>query len=319
MLLGLFLVGCATQDWPKLELPDPSKIELGLSKGSSAEKRITLISNQENTRFRFKKIGEVEWKDVGVGKIIATMVPSSGNFEISAKPPEYREMVHTISEPISEVRFTFMISDKTNDTQSDGGATRGTPVLADVEHLKAGVVKVMAQIKGHTKIGSGFIVRLEKDATYIVTASHVIEGDPHPQIIFFGHPGQPHKAAVVRSEGGDARGVAALIVNDRLPSGLRALKLESLLRVKDGEMVTLIGFPRVAGTDWAITPGTVAGRRGTDLTVSGTADEGSSGGPIIKDNGNVIAFVTEVLERFVYARPVAGPVFDALKGWGVLP
>src|SRR5262245_40725356 len=143
MLVTLFLVGCATKDWPKLELPDPSKIDLGFPTGSSAEKRIILISNQENTRFRFKKIGEAEWKDVGVGKIIATMVPSSGNFEISAKPPEYREMVHTISEPTSEIRFTFMISDKTPDT----------PALADLEHLKAGVVKIIAQMKGNTKIG----------------------------------------------------------------------------------------------------------------------------------------------------------------------
>lgn len=307
MLVTLFLVGCGTQEWPKLELPDPSKIDLGLPTGPSAEKRITLISNQENTRFRFKKIGEAEWKDVGVGKIIATMVPSSGNFEISAKPPEYREMVHTISEPTSEIRFTFMISDKT--------AHPGLPV--DIEHLKAGVVKIVAQMKGNTKIGTGFIVRLEKDATYIVTASHVIEGDLHPQITFFGHPGQPHKSEVVRSEGGEARGVAALIVKGRVPSGLRALKLDPSLRVNDGEMVTLIGFPRVAGTDWAITVGTIAGRRGTDLTVSATADEGSSGGPLIKDNGNVIGFITEVLERFAYARPVAGPVYDALKGWGV--
>ena len=48
----------------------------------------------------------------------------------------------------------------------------------DIEDLKNGVVKITAHVEGqHSKVGTGFIVRLEKDAAYIVTACHVIEGD----------------------------------------------------------------------------------------------------------------------------------------------
>ena len=58
----------------------------------------------------------------------------------------------------------------------------------DIDDMKRGVVKITAQAEGKTKVGTGFIVRLEKDAAYIVTASHVIEGDPKPQVTFFPQP-----------------------------------------------------------------------------------------------------------------------------------
>ena len=65
----------------------------------------------------------------------------------------------------------------------------------DIDDLKKGVVKITAHVEGQQpKVGTGFIVRLEKDAAYIVTASHVIEGDPKPQITFFLQPQQPFTA-----------------------------------------------------------------------------------------------------------------------------
>ena len=56
----------------------------------------------------------------------------------------------------------------------------------DIAQVKTGVVKITAHVEGQQpKVGTGFIVRVEKDAAYIVTAAHVIEGDPKPQMTFF--------------------------------------------------------------------------------------------------------------------------------------
>jgi S1-C subfamily serine protease len=49
------------------------------------------------------------------------------------------------------------------------------------EHLKRGVVKITAQgERQQTKVGTGFVVRINKDAAYIVTAAHVVEEIPSP-------------------------------------------------------------------------------------------------------------------------------------------
>jgi len=56
--------------------------------------------------------------------------------------------------------------------------------------LETGVVKVIAQgdrIQKNRiqKIGTGFIVRLTPEVAYVVTASHVVEGDETPQVEFY--------------------------------------------------------------------------------------------------------------------------------------
>ena len=55
----------------------------------------------------------------------------------------------------------------------------------DIAQVKKGVVKITAQVEGKSKIGSGIIVKLEEDHAYILTASHVIEGDPQPANVTF--------------------------------------------------------------------------------------------------------------------------------------
>ena len=48
----------------------------------------------------------------------------------------------------------------------------------EIAQVKKGVVRITTHVEGQQpKVGTGFIVRLEKDAAYIVTACHVIEGD----------------------------------------------------------------------------------------------------------------------------------------------
>ena len=81
------------------------------------------------------------------------------------------------------------------------------------------MVKITAQADGKTKTGTGFIVRLEKETAYIIMASHVIEGDPEPKVVFRPNDTKVFPAHIKGIEGGGPRGLAALVVQGRLPRG----------------------------------------------------------------------------------------------------
>ncbi len=71
-----------------------------------------LISNEENTRFRIRELGGPVWQEVGVGKFVPVTITVGQRYEIAAKPPGYVEKMNTLSQPLQELRFTFLIEDK---------------------------------------------------------------------------------------------------------------------------------------------------------------------------------------------------------------
>lgn len=193
--------------------------------------------------------------------------------------------------------------------------TLSFPSVAAVEDLdkyKPGVVKITATVEGRQKTGTGFIIQLDTGSALVLTASHVVAGDPTPQVEFFTEQGTRRRAEVRNIESDDPRGVALLIVRGDLPSGLVALALGPSIAVKGGDAVTAIGFPQ-SGGPWAISNGTVSARKGRDLILAGAIDEGSSGGPLLKD-GKVVGIVTGLLNQFVRAIP-ASVVKITLEGW----
>lgn len=184
-----------------------------------------------------------------------------------------------------------------------------------IEDIKKGVVKITAQADGKTKTGTGFIVRLEKETAYIITASHVIEGDPEPKVVFRPNDTKVFSAHIKGIEGGDPRGLAALVVQGRLPEGLETLPLNQEFNVTGGEEGIVIGFPLVPAVPWAVTSSVMTGQHGKHLVFSGAAVEGNSGGPIMVA-GKVVGVVTNVSGQYGYAVPV--PIMRlALRGWGV--
>jgi hypothetical protein len=191
----------------------------------------------------------------------------------------------------------------------------GSPLAQDITQVKKGVVKITAQVDGKNRVGSGVVVKLDDDHVYIVTASHVIEGDQHPNVFFYAAPHRSYRARVLGLEGGNPAGLAALLVEGKIPSDLVALSLDQTVSVSGGEPITLIGFPRAEGSMWTVTTGTLSGRRGSALSFSGTADEGNSGGPVLLQN-KVVGIVTEVGAKFNTAVPAVVARF-ALDGWGV--
>jgi hypothetical protein len=188
----------------------------------------------------------------------------------------------------------------------------------DLDRQKAGVVKVTSRLDGARRTGTGFIVHLDADAAYIVTASHVVEGDNRPLIEFFTRRNATAEAETVRIEGGDPRGLALLVVRgkDRLPAGIGALPLRRGADLRGGESVATIGFPRGGGA-WAVVRATVVSREGRDLMLDGSIDEGNSGGPVLMGE-NVVGVVTLLDGKFARAVP-ADLVSFVLEGWGVRP
>ena len=162
----------------------------------------------------------------------------------------------------------------------------------DIDTLKAGVVKITAQPPGGSrKTGSGFIVQLTKELVYIVTASHVVEGDSSPEVEFFIRQFIPVSARVVALEVGD-RGLALLLVSgeDNIPAGLSALPPSPSVSFDDGDEVIIIGFPLLA-VPWSVIRGNITARQGRDIIFDASIDEGNSGGPLIKE-GQVVGLVT---------------------------
>jgi hypothetical protein len=183
------------------------------------------------------------------------------------------------------------------------------------DDLKRGVVKITAQGEGQqAKVGTGVVVRVEKDAAYIVTAAHVVEGDSKPTVTFFLNPQQPFVAQVVGIEGGDPQGLAALRVAGPIPDGVVALPLDLTTKVAGGEALTFIGFPRTL-PPWTVSTGSLSGMNGPTLAFQALVEEGHSGGPLLL-NGQVIGVVSDTRGQLGYAVP-ASILAVALRGWRI--
>ena len=72
----------------------------------------------------------------------------------------------------------------------------------DLDGVKNGVVKVSSTVDGRKRVGTGVVVKTDGNIVYIMTVSHVIEGDPAPKITFHSQPNRTHAAQVI---GIDAR------------------------------------------------------------------------------------------------------------------
>ncbi|NGZ60430.1 MAG: hypothetical protein CV081_08005 [Nitrospira sp. LK265] len=187
----------------------------------------------------------------------------------------------------------------------------------DIERLKSGVVRITATEGNKTKVGTGFVVKLDSEVVYIVTAAHVVSGDPQPRVQFFSRQEGQVRATVKHAEGGDeATGMALLTVQgkENIPSGVAALPLATTTSLSGSEDIIVIGHPRGAG-DWAIIKGSIASRQGRYVTIDANIDEGNSGGPIMH-NSQVVGLIGGAQR---YGKGVTtGTVRDYLEGNGIV-
>ena len=119
----------------------------------------------------------------------------------------------------------------------------------DLDVLKAAVVKIRANTG---QVGSGFIVRVEQDKVFIITAAHVIAGDPQPEVEFFSERNVPIKGAVLPGAevNDDVRGLALVMVRGKefLSKGIQSLAFGLATDlVSGGEEALVIGHPGGGG------------------------------------------------------------------------
>ncbi|WNM61489.1 SUMF1/EgtB/PvdO family nonheme iron enzyme [Candidatus Nitrospira neomarina] len=186
--------------------------------------------------------------------------------------------------------------------------------------LLNGIVKIQAQnyLTGSSKQGSGIIVQVDQDGVVILTASHVVTGDPHPRIEFYQHAGRIHESTVVPGSELDNEqdGLALLRVSpsDRVPFDIQVLPLSpSSGDLVTGEAVSVLSLPRGVN-DWTVLHGSLVARRGREIIVDVRGSEGSSGGAIVR--GGKMIGVVQRLDEFLRGNS-AQSVQDFLVGLGI--
>jgi len=169
--------------------------------------------------------------------------------------------------------------------------------------VEEAVVRIESATGGHLRSGSGFFVRIEDHVAYVVTAAHVVEGDPHPKLYFRDPPHHATTARVLALEGGEPQGLALLLVESGLPKAIIALPMaeDGGDTLGSGESVTALGVPAGLRT-WAVIQGNVVSWKNRNILFSGGVDEGNSGGPLLK-GAAVVGLVMGVEGHFGLAVP----------------
>ncbi len=249
------------------------------------------------------------------GQVIRTLIQGRSGSRVKEQIPILRNRVRRtrlrlLTDCSSIIRFAILVGFVSLSPVVDLERVYGQ--VPSVEDLKHGVVKITSREGTQKRVGTGVIVGIKGNVAYIATASHVIEGDPAPQVNFY-RDAHPYPATIQGMEGGNAKGLAGLVVEGKLPAGIRSIPFHVDPKFMGGEKVTVIGFPRMVPVPWAVTEGTITGEAGLDLIFTGAVEEGNSGGPLL-EQGRVVGIVTDILGSYKYAKPAVIAKY-ALQKW----
>jgi len=165
------------------------------------------------------------------------------------------------------------------------------PKPKTTEQIKKSVVRIRAenQMNGEKREGTGFVVGVSDDKAYIVTVSHVVEGDPKPTVEFFEN--NEFKAEVLDNEAQE-NGLTLLSVEGQIPYDVMPLYLAKKRDLKLEDKLFTVGFPR-GGARWSYDMLSYSGQKKRNFLFSGDINEGNSGSPVIKEE-KVVAVITSV-------------------------
>jgi len=191
-------------------------------------------------------------------------------------------------------------------------------IAQDLNALKSGVVKITTKTG---QVGTGFIVRLELEIVYIITAAHVIVGDNQPEVEFFTKRNVPVKGAVLPGAelNDDLRGLALAVVReqDNIPAGVMALAFgTSADLVSGGEDALIIGHSG-GGGNWALAKRLISNKQGRDISLDPGVAPRFSGGPILVDS-KVVGIVMSNQDGFGLGITHKS-VLNYMEGFEVLP
>ncbi len=163
----------------------------------------------------------------------------------------------------------------------------------DAEQIKKSVVRITAK---ESSQGTGFVVGVNGDTVYILTAYHVVKNDSTPNVEFFGEP-REFQAKVLEND--DKVDISLLAVTGSTSPWAIPLYVANNFVLKPGESVFTFGFP-LGGGDWAHDDLSYSSPKGREILFSDSdIKEGNSGGPLVRGD-EVIGMVTGVTD-FAYA------------------
>jgi len=174
-------------------------------------------------------------------------------------------------------------------------------------------------------VGSGVVI---VESGLILTNLHVVEGATSIKVVFA--DGLVSDADVVQTQPDQD---LAVLKARTLPDDLQAATLKSTADLRPGDTVIAVGFPFGIGP--SVTSGVVSGLKREFRTPQGqqlltnliqfdaAVNPGSSGGPLITPEGEVIGIVTAVLnpteQRVFVGIGFAVPIENAAGGAGMSP
>lgn len=116
----------------------------------------------------------------------------------------------------------------------------------DINTLKSGVVRIRNTYSQDG--GTGFIIKIDGERAYIITASHIVKNNEHPSVYLYNRPSEPVQATLTYREDDEQKGLALLEIKAKKEtfSNLTPVGLRGSSDLKGGEQVHVIGFPNGA-------------------------------------------------------------------------
>jgi S1-C subfamily serine protease len=211
--------------------------------------------------------------------------------------------------------------------------TLPSPMAKAYDAIRDSVVRVRAMGPDDEKggdevergVGSGVVI---VDKGIILTNLHVVLSAKRVSVVF--HNGLESEAAVI---GTQPENDLAVLQAKTLPDDLAAATLRSTADLAPGDTVIAVGFPFGIGP--SVTAGVVSGLRREYRSPEGkrlltnliqfdaAANPGSSGGPLVTADGEVVGIVTAILnptEQHVFIGiGFAVPIENAASAVGISP
>jgi len=144
-------------------------------------------------------------------------------------------------------------------------------------------------------MGSGFIVRHEKDVYYVLTNNHVVDGSS--EIVVATRDGKEYTGAIVGQDSRRDLAVVSFKTNDSFPLA----ELGDSDNVKVGDFAIAMGNPLGEQFAFSVTMGIISalGRTGGPgnnindfIQTDASINQGNSGGPLVNLHGEVIGINT---------------------------
>jgi serine protease Do len=190
---------------------------------------------------------------------------------------------------------TFTYSGITTQLQTRPAIAR-TPEANTANRVYAKANPAVVTVRHNNGHGTGFIIKADG---YIITNAHVVAGAPAVVTVMMADGKTEIPADVV---GFGAKGLDLALLKINRPGKLPTVALGKTRSIRVGDSVYAIGTPMSENNQSTFTAGMVSAFRekGRVIQHNAATNQGSSGGPLLNDKGEVIGVNTSgVLSKVI--------------------